>query len=297
VPIWDKVFNPTWPERYSKEEIQNKKNTADDFEGEYLSEPSASKDVVFDREVIDKMEDRTPVRTIGEFKVFREYNSSHRYASGHDVAGGVGLDSSTSVFIDFSTVPAQVVATFRSNTIKPDIFGDEISRQGDKFGQCLVAPENNKFDMCIGRLKQIYPLEKIFIQQKDDSKLQPRQTISSSTFGWNTNVLTKPKMLFALTKAIEDGLLVLNDPDLKAEARSYTRNDLMDRDEDVRLTTRHFDMLIALAIAWQMKDFAKLPDSEIPAQVQPAYEPLSEYEGHGLQGNNEKTGFTPHPVF
>jgi hypothetical protein len=30
----------------------------------------------------------------------------------------------------------------------------------------------------------------------------------------------------------------------------------MDRDEDVRLTTRHFDLLIACAVAWQMRAFA-----------------------------------------
>ena len=69
---------------------------------------------------------------------------------------------------------------------------------------------------------------------------------------------TKPKMLFALAKAIEDGHLALNDPALIAEARSYTRNDLMDTEVDVRLTTRHFDLLIACAIAWQMKDFAQV---------------------------------------
>jgi len=31
----------------------------------------------------------------------------------------------------------------------------------------------------------------------------------------------------------------------------------MDREEDPRLTTRHFDLLIAGAIAFQMKDYAE----------------------------------------
>ena len=51
-------------------------------------------------------------------------------------------------------------------------------------------------------------------------------------------------------------MLDLSDPDLIAELKSYTRDDLMDRDEDVRLTTRHVDLLIACAIAWQMPAFA-----------------------------------------
>jgi len=49
----------------------------------------------------------------------------------------------------------------------------------------------------------------------------------------------------------------LNDKGLIQEAKSYTRNNIIDRDIDARLTTRHFDLLTACAIAWQMKDRAK----------------------------------------
>jgi hypothetical protein len=83
-----------------------------------------------------------------------------------------------------------------------------------------------------------------------------------TNYGWNTNAATKPKALFALSKAISDGLLELNDEDLINECKSYTRNDLMDKEQDPRLTTRHFDLLIACAIAWQMKDFAKIIEKE-----------------------------------
>jgi len=46
---------------------------------------------------------------------------------------------------------------------------------------------------------------------------------------------------------------------------SYTRNDLIDRDPDPRDTTRHFDLVIALAIAWQMKDYVHVtPKKKYP---------------------------------
>ncbi|WP_439401224.1 hypothetical protein ACNJYA_30650 [Bradyrhizobium sp. DASA03068] len=61
---------------------------------------------------------------------------------------------------------------------------------------------------------------------------------------------------------MEDGHLELSDPDLIAELRAYTRDDPMDRDEDVRLTTRNFDLLIAAAIAWQMRHHAPKPVKE-----------------------------------
>lgn len=259
--IRDKVtLEPKWPGAYTKADVTQIEKSAEDFPGEYMCEPSAGMDVFFDREMVNKQIGKSPVKFYADFKVFYPFNPSHRYGSGHDIGGGVGLDHSTSVFIDFSTMPARVVGTFKSNTIKPDIFGDEIEREALIFGKPIVAPENNKFDMCVGRLKQIY--ENIFFttQKDDQSKVRNKVTEAEKTYGWSTNAVTKPTMLFSFRKALEDGLLELTDPDLIAEARSYSRDDLMDRDADPRLSTRHFDLLMAAAIAWQMKDHAEVND-------------------------------------
>lgn len=253
VPIIERDGTATW-DRYTLDEIQRMKEKADDWEGEYLCQPSASKDVLVSREEIDKQVAIQPKKTIAGFKIFKEYNPSHRVAGAMDIALGVGLDSSTSVFIDFDTIPCQVVATYYSNGIKPDNFGDEIARQGRIFGECLVAPEKNNAGVAtIGRLKQIYPLSRIHATRK---KVDYIQSPSLSELGWDTNSATKPKMFNDLAEALENGLLILNDEDLIREAKSYSRNDLMDRDVDVRLVTRHFDLLTSLAICWQMKDHA-----------------------------------------
>lgn len=274
VPI-EKDGVPAW-NRYTMEEIRGIKADVDDYEGEYLCAPSASKDVMFDRAMIERMPVIAPIKEVGGFKIYKNYDPSHRYAAGADIAGGVGLDSSATVFIDFDTIPAQVVGVFHSNEIKPEPFGHEMAKEGQRYGECLIAPENNKFDAAITILKQNYPVESIYIQQRDDSKVQGRQSVSSMDYGWNTNALTKPKMILALAKAVEDGLISLNDSELIEECKSYTRNDLMDSVPDPRLATRHFDLVIALAIAWQMKDHAQV--KEVEAYEQPPYEGVSEYE-------------------
>lgn len=255
IPIWDKDEVPTW-KRYTVEDIKRFKDTDDDFEGERLCKPNASKDIYFDRDKLEVMPVRQPIENIAGFKIFRKYNSAHRYASGHDVAGGVGLDSSTSAFIDFSYVPAQVVATYASNTIMPEAFGDEIYHQANKFGGCLVAPENNKFDQTILKAKLLGA--KIYTGIGNILKVH---VMKPTTYGWNTNSLTKSNMMSALREAIESGLLELNDKDIIDEAKNYSRNDLMDAPPDPRLVsnpTRHFDLLTAVAIAWQMKDHARV---------------------------------------
>ncbi len=248
----------TWSDRYSLEEIAQMKQDDDDFEGERMCQPSASKDILFDRDTLDKMEEREPIRTLAGFKIFREFNPSHRYGSGHDVAGGVGLDSSTSVFIDFECIPAQVVATFASNTIKPEAFGHEVLRETQMYDMNIAGIENNYGTAAIAIARQLGV--KLYKTQAKETKIG---NATPTEYGWHTNALTKPKMLFALTKAVEDGMLVLNDRDLIREAKSYSRNDLIEEVRDPRLTTRHFDLLIACAIAWQMKDFAESKKSKI----------------------------------
>lgn len=243
VIIWD---------RYTLADIETMRKDDDDFEGERLCKPNASKDVYFNRDELENMPIKQPLRDIAGFKMFREYNAAHRYGLGADVAGGVSLDSSAVVIIDFDTIPAQVVGIYHSNTILPEAFGDEIYSQANRFGGCLSAPENNKYDQTILKLRQL----------GGNVFMTPPKAIKAgfslpTTYGWNTNSLTKSKMLSDLREAIENGLISLNDEDLINECKSYTRNDLIDNAPDVRLTTRHFDLLIACCIAWQMRVHAR----------------------------------------
>lgn len=259
VPIIAQDGTSAWSERYSLPDIEQMKMDDDDFEGERMCRPSASKDIMFDRETLEKMESRTPIKDSAGFKIYKQFDPSHRYGSGHDVAGGVGLDSSTSVFIDFDTIPAQVVGVFNSNTIKPNTFGDEIARESDIFGGSIAGIERNSMGSdTVSRAKQLDV--NLYRTQAAEAKIDGSYP---TMYGWHTNSATKPKMLFALGKAIESGWIALNDPDLIRECMAYTRNDLIEEEKDPRLTTRHFDLVIACAIAWQMRDFSEINGTEI----------------------------------
>ncbi len=282
----------TWPAAYTIESVARILHNAEDPAGEYLSCPAAGDDVFFQRARLDKMEKLAPIDDIAGFKIFEEYDPSHRYASGHDVAGGVGLDSSTSVFIDFSQNPNRVVATFKSNRIQENDFGDEIKREARYFGYPVVAPENNNYGHgTIARLLSL-DYENIYTMKEKATRAGTPPRVKQ--WGWNTNAATKTEMFKALRKAVKDGHLELSDPDLIAEARAYTRDDLMDTEEDPRLTTRHFDLLIACAIAWQMRGVAEVRDDGGDGQSE--YEPISEYENTDFK-NREAKSSKPHVRF
>lgn len=274
-PIITKEKVISWPAKYTMEDIERLKSSASDFAGEYLNQPSAGADVYFDRSVLELQPVRTPIKEVANRKIFFNYNPSHMYGVGADVGGGVGLDHSADVTIDFSTLPARVVSTFKDNLLKPDLYGHELLRQGRNFGECILGVENNKFDTVINVLvTNDYP-NMYFTEVPSTRAGMPPRT---RTYGWNTNGTTKYTMMAELKSAVEDGHLELSDPDLIAELKSYSRDDLMDRDEDVRLTTRHFDLLIACAIAYQMRKYATLSK---PKQGSTYQQP--NYERSGLE--------------
>jgi len=265
----DNGFIPTWPSYYTSEDIQKiynkcQKTPDSDFWGEYMCKPSKSMDVYFDRESVDKQKPKEPIDEVSGLKIFYKYNPSHRIGSGHDVGGGVGLDYSTSVFMDFDTIPIQVTATYKNNRIKPDAFGYEIARQCKKFGENFCAVEKN-YGSTLDILKTIYPEKMLYKTQSFKPKVsRPFREEKPKEYGWDTNPATKPKMLIDLAQAVESGLIELNDKDLINEMREFTRDDLMDRNIDPRLATRHFDLLMACAIAYQTKNFVPKPEVKRP---------------------------------
>jgi len=92
----------------------------------------------------------------------------------------------------------------------------------------------------------------IFTMKMSDKKGEERE---SDKLGWNTNSATKPKMFFDLNTAVNQELLEITCKFLLHEMRIYTKDKLrrVKGDEEA---TNHFDLLTALAICWQMRDYA-----------------------------------------
>ena len=68
--------SPSWPARYTEAEVAEILRKAED-EAEYTQEPSAGKDVYFDRASVDKQVAIKPIKEVADFKIFKLYNPSH----------------------------------------------------------------------------------------------------------------------------------------------------------------------------------------------------------------------------
>lgn len=77
--------------------------------------------------------------------------------------------------------------------------------------------------------------------------------------GLETNSATKYVILNDLRTAVEDGLLVINDERILREMKSFTHTDADDLGRTrVGHFTNHFDLLMACAIAWGMRKYARV---------------------------------------
>lgn len=254
----DGKWVPTW-DRYSIDDIKKLEKDAEDFEGEYLCEPAATKDVYFARAEVDKQVAIEPYDEINGLKFFKKFRPENRTVSASDVGGGVGLDSSTNVVIDLDCIPAQVIATKATNEIKPDVWAHVMSKDNKSyFGACYTAIEKN-YGSTNDIFKTVYPTAMIHKTERGEDKIK---FVPSLEYGFESNGATVPLIMAEFCKAVEDHLIDLNDAGLIAEVRSFTTSDLMDGEADPRMTTRHFDLLRAAAIAWHCRVFVKAPPTK-----------------------------------
>lgn len=241
----------TWPAAFPPDKVEQIRKDADDFFGEYQGDPQKSQNKFFDLERIrkDMKKCREPDRISAGVKYWEVYKPNHRYGLGSDHSEGVGLDSNTMALFNFNT--GDLAATQASNQIGPDLHAYECARVGSEFGNCIWAPEsNNKCGGIVITTAKAIPYPNIF------KYITPGRTDEkkSEKYGWETNKKTKYTMLFEFRTDYNDGLIHIYDKDLLAEMKAYTNNDL--NETKAGLITRHFDLLMAAAIGWQMKKYA-----------------------------------------
>lgn len=250
VPIIDGAERPAW-DRYTPEILEKLKADSEDWAGEYLCDPTRSGSKFFDVTLVRAMleEATPPIKHIGLTRRWADYNPSHRYGMGLDLSDGVGGDSCALVLFDFTN--GTIVATADSNEIAPDIFTYEAIKLGEEFGNCIIAPEINNTcgGIAISALKdRNYP--NIYQKEITDNVAN----VLTKRLGWHTSGKSKTDMLYEFKRDFNDGHITISDERILKEMLSYTMSDLGETQKSA--ITRHFDLLMSTAIAYQMDKFA-----------------------------------------
>lgn len=250
VPIINPDNTPNW-DRYTPEIIAKLKADAEDWAGEYLCDPTRSGNKFFDVTLVRSMleEVTPPTKLIGLTRRWADYNPAHRYGIGLDLSDGVGGDSCALVLFDFTD--GLVVASADTNEVSPDIFTYEAIKLGEEFGNCIIAPEVNNTcgGIAISVLKERnYP--NIYQKELTDNV----SNVLTKRLGWHTSGKSKTDMLYEVKRDFNDGHITIRDERILKEMLQYTMSDLGDTQKSA--ITRHFDLIMSFAIAYQMEKFA-----------------------------------------
>jgi hypothetical protein len=220
---------------------------------------SSSIDAYFDTIAIQtriQNDVQEPLLDLNGWVIFDTYNPKHRYGMGADPAEGIGRDHSTAVIIDFShrlsnyQIVPRVVARYKNNKIDPIDFGQILADGGNMFGGCIIAPErNNHGHAVIGKLKEMYGM---IYKQRVKDYVEEKEV---DRYGFSTTAATKPELLSQLRAVINEFLLIIPDIAILKECEVYGVEDYkrVKGDENI---TNHFDLVMALAIAWEMRNYA-----------------------------------------
>jgi hypothetical protein len=194
---------------------------------------------------LDHLNLKTEVK--GDLIMYYPPKLNHTYVAGADPSCGVGKDHSAIVVLDTTPNSPVVVATYKNNEIPPDLLAYEIRNIGISYNMAHVAPERNSMGYAtLTKLKEIYPVHLIYKEEKYDRE----DDLTTERLGWYTNVSTKPKMMFDLSTAVNDGTIVIPSKELLHEMRIYGKEGLQNLKADP-YATNHFDLLMATAIALQ----------------------------------------------
>lgn len=226
---------------------------------------------LFDQLKLEKQKQfqREPIAQVGDWKLYEEPAPNHIYVVGADPSEGTGNDHSAAAIIDFTPKRPRVVATYANNMIQPDLFAFELKTQARAYNYALVMVErNNSGHATLTQLKQIYPPEYIYKEERE----QTETTEQTEKLGWHTNLVTKPRMFYDLSTAVNEELIELVSQQLIHEARMYDRGTLQKTKADPE-ATNHFDSLTATAIAFQGRTAVAYASQEIitttPASSKP----------------------------
>lgn len=205
---------------------------------------------LFDGLIVDAHREnymRDPLEIQGDYLIYKRFIKGHTYGLGADVSQGIKRDSSTIVVMDFTT--GEVVFTYKSNEIDPVNFAYEIKKVALMYGGCIAAPEANNVGIttCI-QLNSIY--SNIYTQVRE-GLLEDHPT---QKLGWLTTGFSKPKMMYELSEAMADDVVKIPDEGILLEAKKFNKEDTLTVTTNEK-TSRHFDLLIATAICYQMKNY------------------------------------------
>jgi hypothetical protein len=213
------------------------------------------------------------------FRQYRKIEPGEKFVVAADTSSGLGdycaVQFLSKTRIDIPLVyHSKTIATDMTNTLYPVL--DKIYDITNV--KPVVAYERNAggtFEM--DRLASLNRMGKFIIYKMPN--IGQANPPSSVKYGWDTNTATRPAMLSQLKEAIDNKLLRIYDKPTIEELYSFV---VVRTTANVKAQAEagmHDDLVMSLAIAWQLYQTAEFQSPAINTSELPKYEPMDNIIG------------------
>lgn len=247
--------------RFKKSEMRKSSfdKTIVSFEQEYPEDDKScflsSGDAVLDLFKLNEMITNAvnPIEIKNGIKIYKKLVKDRLYILGADPAEGVGKDASAAIMLD--SVTLEVVAVYNGH-LKPSDFAAKIVEMCDlykspgRYPPLVAVERNNHGHAVLLELDHLrYP--NVYISEKDDKP------------GWRTDGISRPLMIDRLIEAIDSDYLKIYDKDILTECLTLINNN----GKIEAATGKHDDLIIACAIALQIKPDSRISYDDIESRI------------------------------
>jgi len=216
---WSDV--PGRDEAWKEETIRN--TSVDQFRQEFECEFLGSANTLIHPTFLSKLVYRAPEVIENGVKVFKKPLKDRLYCMTVDVSEGLGGDYSTFAVIDISSVPYEVVATFKSNTITELLYPTILANVGKYYNNASILIEVNIGSQVVNLLHEDLEYDNIVITKASAKKgVQIGAGFQrTNRMGIKTTKITKRIGCSNLKALIENNKLVFYDYDIVEELSTF----------------------------------------------------------------------------
>lgn len=146
-------------------------------------------------------------------RIFEQPKKDHTYCMTIDCAEGLGQDYSSFVVFDVTKTPYKVVASYRNNSLAPQLFPIEIMNAAQQYNNSWILCElNSSGAMVINDIFNDYEYDNIIrVGKNKRTGVQEVSFYQSASLGLKTTYQSKRVGCSSVKTLIETGKLVLND--------------------------------------------------------------------------------------
>ena len=248
-------------------DLMIKNTSVDQFRQEFECEFLGSSNTLIHPSVLSKLVFFPPQTNAQGVNVFAEPKKGHQYFMTVDLAEGLGQDSSAFTVIDATTVPYEVVATYKNSSISELLFPTLIMNVAKYYNSAWVLVETNIGSQVVNILHQDLEYENVVTTKTSGRKgVMLGSGGSQSRLGVKTTKVTKRIGCSNLKSLVESNKIKLNDFEVIQQLSTYVADKSSFNAEE----GHHDDLVMCLVLfSWMVSQeyFKELSDTDVRQRI------------------------------